>query len=239
MMKNTEWGAVAYLQHSQYGSHESVRINNNEAYITGYASVTEPTCGYTTTNEECNKYESTELGKDGTHTVNYFNSASVVASTTGNITGIYDMSGGAWEFVMGVLLESTNTNPCSGRFASYHSGFNGPYCSASGNITDGVTDFPNQKYYDTYLYSTVESDSYRRILGDATGEMGPFDKNSVSRQIGSWYEDDFAFVFSTWVWFRRGANYNYGTNAGVFAFGHVDGYSWASDSFRIVLTFSS
>ncbi len=27
MMKNTEWGAVAYLQHSKYGSHTSVRIN--------------------------------------------------------------------------------------------------------------------------------------------------------------------------------------------------------------------
>ena len=57
MMKNTEWGAVAYLQHSQYGSHESVRINNNEAYITGYAAVNEPSCGYTGVNEECNKYE--------------------------------------------------------------------------------------------------------------------------------------------------------------------------------------
>ena len=47
MMKNTEWGAVAYLQHSKYGSSTSVRINNNSAYITGYAAKNEPTCGFT------------------------------------------------------------------------------------------------------------------------------------------------------------------------------------------------
>ena len=29
MMKNTEWGVVAYLQHSAYGSSTSIRINNN------------------------------------------------------------------------------------------------------------------------------------------------------------------------------------------------------------------
>ena len=45
MMKNTEWGAVAYLQHSAYGSGASVRINNNSDYITGYAANNEPTCG--------------------------------------------------------------------------------------------------------------------------------------------------------------------------------------------------
>ena len=95
MMKNTEWGAVAYLQHSAYGSSTSVRINNNSDYITGYAANNEPTCGYTGTNEECSKY-----CNDGTCNTAYPNS--VLASTTGNITGIYDMSGGAWEYVMNV-----------------------------------------------------------------------------------------------------------------------------------------
>jgi len=33
MMKNTEWGAVAYLQHSKYGSATNVRSNNNSAII--------------------------------------------------------------------------------------------------------------------------------------------------------------------------------------------------------------
>ena len=31
----------------------------------------------------------------------------MLASTTGNITGLYDMSGGAWEYVAGYLNEVT------------------------------------------------------------------------------------------------------------------------------------
>src|SRR5699024_10227597 len=34
MMKNTEWGAVAYLSHSIYGISDSIRINNNSSYKT-------------------------------------------------------------------------------------------------------------------------------------------------------------------------------------------------------------
>ena len=75
MMKNTELGAVAYLQHSIYGSQTSVRVNNNSAYITGYAGTEEPTLGYNNgTSIDGNRVESTVLGVDGTHTVNYLNS---------------------------------------------------------------------------------------------------------------------------------------------------------------------
>ena len=119
MMKNTEWGAVAYLQHSIYGSSTSVRINNNSDYITGYAANNEPTCGFTGTNEECNRY-----CNDGSCNTAYPNSD--LASTTGNISGIYDMSGGAWKYVMGVMLDQEG-NPMSGKNSLYNSGFNGTF----------------------------------------------------------------------------------------------------------------
>ncbi|MCI8669582.1 MAG: hypothetical protein HFI34_08705 [Lachnospiraceae bacterium] len=243
MMKNTEWGAVAYLQHSQYGSHESVRINNNEAYITGYAAVNEPSCGYTGVNEECNKYENIDtLGKDGTYTVNYFNSASVVASTTGNYSGVYDMSGGAWEYVMGVMLNSTNSIPCSGRDATSNSGFNGPYCNVgqTDSLKNGVSNFPTDtRYYDTYAYSTVDEEYNRKILGDATGEMGPFTDRTYGsqvRQVGSWHDDEAWFVWSWYPWFYRGARFDHGSNGGVLAFGNMYGSSLLGRSFRIVLS---
>ena len=96
MMKNTEWGSVAYLQHSKYGSMTSVRINNNSSYITGYAATIEPTLGYNGgTSITGNRVESTSLAVDGTYTINYLNSKSIVASTTNNYSGIYDTSGGA------------------------------------------------------------------------------------------------------------------------------------------------
>ena len=71
MMKNIEWGAVAYLKQSIYGlGITDITINNNSSYYTGGGSGT--------------SYK-TNIGQ----------------STTGNITGVYDMSGGAEEYVMG------------------------------------------------------------------------------------------------------------------------------------------
>jgi len=247
MMKNTEWGAVAFLQHSIYGSRESVRINNNSAYITGYSAVNEPTCGYTATNEDCNKYESTALNVDGNHTKRYNTATGYLASTTKNITGVYDMAGGAWEYVMGIMLDQSG-KPMSGRNQLYNSGFNGtfgcPSCdTGSGNdasktsLTNGI-DFPDAKYYDTYAYATNDENYQRRILGDATGEMGPFATKTYgtqNRQIGSWYADEAWFVYHGNPWFLRGSGFSRGLGAGVFMFTNSYGHANGGASFRVVL----
>ena len=240
MMKNTEWGAVAYLQHSIYGSSQSVRINNNSSYITGYASINEPTCGYNGKNEVCNRY-----CNDGSCNSTYNTSIGYLASTTGNITGIYDMNGGTVEYVMGVLLDS-NGQPYSGKSNKYNSGFKGklscPECDNSDGITE-VTDgydIPIKKYYDGYTYSGSQTSYNLRILGDATGEMGPF--TNKTRKISSWYEDEATFINYEAPWFVRGGvfnGYNSGTNGGIFAFAR--GYGSATTfsvtpTFRIVLT---
>ena len=236
--KNTEWGAVAYLQHSAYGSATSVRINNNSDYITGYAANNEPTCGYTETNEECNRY-----CNDGTCNTAYPNS--VLASTTGNISGIYDMSGGSWEYVMGVMVDEEG-NPMSGRNSLYNSGFNGtfgcPTCDSDSSglteLTDGH-DWPESQYYDTYAYATVDEQYQRRILGDATGEMGSFVNVTYLtqiRQIGKWHADLAHFVYSDISGFVRGTSYPHGLDAGVFAFANTYGHVNSWISFRLVLT---
>ena len=211
--------------------------------MTGYAAKKEPTCGYTATNEECNKYENIDtLGADGSYTVNYFNSASQLASTTGNYSGVYDMSGGAWEYVMGVMLNSNDANakPCSGRDATYNSGFNGPYCYTSGSLTNGVSNFPTDtRYYDTYVYATDDEHYNRRILGDATGEMGPFTDRAYGspvRQVGSWHDDEAWFVNSWEPWFNRGGMFSMGHGAGVFTFVHDSGSANSHGSFRVVLS---
>jgi len=245
MMKNTEWGAVAYLQHSAYGSRESVRMNNNRSYITGYAANNEPTCGYTGTNEDCNKY-----CNDGSCNVAYPNNPSGgSASTTGNITGIYDMSGGSWEYVMSVMSDETG-KPVSGRNNLRNSGFNGtltcPTCdtaigndSTITNITNGY-EWPEVKYYDTYAYQLNNDQHYeRRILGDATGEVGAFGTAKYLTQsyaIGSWYADYASFVYSNNPWFIRGTYFCFGSAAGVFAFSYTYGCASSDVAFRIVLT---
>ena len=92
MSKNNEWGAVAYLTQSIYGrctnstTCTEIGINNNSSFITGYGVPAGSNTSVT------NGAYDTSLGK--------------AASTTNNIYGIYDMSGGAYEYVMGVY---TNT----------------------------------------------------------------------------------------------------------------------------------
>ena len=235
MMKNTEWGAVAYLQHSAYGSQESVRINNHSAYITGYQANNEPTCGYTNSNEECNRY-----CNDGTCNTAYPNS--VLANTTGNITGIYDMSGGTREYVMGVMLDQSG-NPMSGGSSTSNSGFNGTY-TLGDSLTTGYN-WPEEKYYDSYHYyfragdHDIDQHYERRILGDATGELGSFQLQTVidyTRAINSWYKNQGVFVFQNLPFFWRGSGYNGGTNAGIFAFSIDSGASSSGWTFRIILT---
>ena len=92
MSKNNEWGAVAYLTQSIHGrctnstTCSEVGINNNSGYLTGYGAPAGSNDSVT------NGAYDTSLGK--------------AASTTNNIYGIYDMSGGTLEYVMGVY---TNT----------------------------------------------------------------------------------------------------------------------------------
>ena len=225
MMKNTEWGATAYLQHSVYGSQTSVRVNNNEAFITGYASTTEPTTGQASSSTSTNRYESTNLGIDGTYTINYLNSNSSVASTTGNKSGIYDMAGGAWEYVMGYTTGSSIGVGGSSGITSIYSDF----------FTNSIY----TKYWDKYT-STTDTQFNNRILGDATGEMGQFgnekDPDNVNRQKSSWYGDLAHIASSSSPWFLRGGNWYFGTASGAFAFGNRSGTTITDYSFRIVLT---
>ena len=239
MMKNTEWGAVAYLQHSAYGSTTSVRLNNNSDYITGYQANEEPTCGYTGQSEDCNKY-----CNDDTCNVAYPNSD--LASTTGNITGIYDMSGGVWEYVMAVM-EDKNGNPMSGANSNANSGFNGSFGIEDSQLTNGY-DWPAQQYYDIYIYDDIlyNAHYYNRILGDATGEMGPFTTKIYSesapevnrqRYLGSWYDDYSSYVPETRVpWIARGSRSVTGLDSGAFAFIGDTGNNYPYTSFRIILT---
>ena len=85
MMKNTEWGATAYLTESKYGRNGTeIAINNSSSYITGTSG------GSANANHNDTKYVYNDA-KSG-----------VLASTTGNVYGIYDMSGGLYEYVMGI-----------------------------------------------------------------------------------------------------------------------------------------
>ena len=244
MMKNTEWGAVAYLTQSKYGRCDSdngncteVRINNSSSYVTGSSAVQEPTLGYNINRD----YEGNGIGKDTSRVYNYNNSKSVISSTTNNYSGVYDLSGGKWEYVMGVLqFSENNSTPTSGANAVANSGFVGPYSNAQGQNTEGQP-WPSSKYYDLYDYDTTWMEYQRGKLGDATKELGEFyvltyKGSTTSRQVSSFFADTAYFIASTGPWFIRGEPAVGGTGAGIGAFHPESGGAIGDRGFRIVLS---
>ena len=207
MMKNTEWGALAYLSHSKYGINTEVRINNNSSFLTGYAAVD---------GTDQSSYPGT-YGTDSSITLPYNTETGYKASTTGNITGVYDMSGGAYE---------------------YMSAYRKDTYGSSGFDATSLADY-NTKYYDEYDANSGWSTHSKRILGDATGEMGPFyyyqDKDGNNRQHNNWYADGSDFVYSSYPCFFRGGGYSNGVLAGQFHFGIDIGGANRHVSFRLVL----
>ena len=94
MMKNSEWAVVAYLSQSRYGkfgnvnyigSNKELYQNKSNFFITG--------CSYGAPSNG-----NTDYGCQYTYDANINGTG---ASTTGTIYGVYDMSGGTMEFVMG------------------------------------------------------------------------------------------------------------------------------------------
>ena len=203
MMKNTEWGAVAYLSHSKYGrctsgTCEELTINNCSTYTTGIgADEVSASRSSTTCTTDKNKYN----GESG-----------VKASTTGNVYGVYDMSGGSYEYTMGNMVNSSNQFQVS---------------SASNWST---TTYPLSKYYDSYTYNTSDTEYTRGRLGDATVEMAPSSSSKTT-----WYSEYAYFPISSKSWFERGGSCYNATFAGAFYFYNDDGAAIGSYSFRASL----
>ena len=136
LMKNSEWGAVAYLTHSKYGRNGTeITINSNSDFYTG--------------------------GGSGTAYIN-----NIAQSSTGNVYGIYDLSGGAYEYV-----------------AAYYK--NGD----SDKLNNGSA-FTTTKVSDTYSTS-YEGDnainSYK--YGDAT-----YETSAWNEEIANFVKNEYPFL---------------------------------------------
>ena len=196
MMKNDEWGAVAYLSKSKYGKqNEEVWINNSSSYITGSAG------------------NSASAGSNTGTTNDYTSTQGVKASTTGNVYGVYDMSGGAWEYVAGYV------NNGNGNLTSYGS-----------SLVNGDAKTKN-------VYSKASSDSYENNYNANSSKYGDavYETSASGSSSTSWYGDYSYFPYTSNPFFGRGGDYNGGTNAGVFFFDGYNGGGDIYDSFRPVL----
>ena len=216
MLKNSEWGAVAYLSHSKYGANREVYINNSSGLYTGRSGGNVP--GSTPINGTyTDQTSTTQYNTYGFYTwdgylLNYSTNTrsstrdlNKVASTTGNIYGVYDMSGGAYEYVMG------------------------NYNNTIGN--SGFTTLPDNKYYDVYSSDVFTGTSTTNINFCTLATCGGHALNETA----GWYSDSSRFVYSSSAWFRRGGYYN-SSASGIFYFYYHSGTNVTSFSFRTCLS---
>ncbi len=210
LMKNSEWGAVAYLSASQYGITPTINDSGK-----------------------------TESGKYTAYTGGENYSAQLTQSTTGNITGVYDMCGGAYEFVA-AYYDNKNDNIGTNGTTTY--------------FEENELKAEYEKYWDKYEVDEEEktatswennnqkikelAEKRLNLMKNVKG-IGMYDvKNTFSFNgeiNGSWYwltdvtdtttqfgvgiyNNDMTLVGNISLPFLlRGGGWNDSTNAGVFA----------------------
>ena len=212
MLKNSEWGAVAYLASSKYGAgitngQSNVQINSSSDDSTGSddgdgkdsASITG--CG-PSSNGSTGTYSCS-----GNISHQYQSDIGQLASTTNNEYGVYDMSGGAYEYVMGNY--STNLSQSSGSTSYMKTAVKPPYVDIY-NIDSNIS----------CTWNTSGSGCGGHALFETAGWGGDFSY----------------FVDSSVPWFGRGGNWSNGTGAGVFGSGYNNGYYYYGSGFRVALS---
>ncbi len=216
--KNTEWALISYLTQSKYGKYgnslytganKEVFMNNYSGYKTGRSSGQGSALSST---EEGAAYDDlVDRGEGKGYT-------GAGASSTGNITGIYDINGGAWEYTMGVLEKR------SGNAQERNSGYSGKLTDES-EFTENAREWPATKYFDEYTSILTE-----------TACNGNSCKGHSLGEGAEWYSDLTWMVNTDSPWMIRGGYPSNGQNAGVFAFSGDNGRMTAWLTFRIVLT---
>ncbi len=240
MMKNMEWGAMAYLTQSVYGIYKDENtcnigdMNFEECEVwknnTAQGPGTEGTYQYggtvtgcvgTNVNDEVewntNNQESPAICPAGRR----WNENGVKASTTGNMYGIYDTSGGTWEYVMG-LMGGEDT-------IGLYQEADGGFITSTPSQEDSLLDY---KYYDLYTYNDNRLVQEKTHFGDATKEI----LEKYGKGNGVWNADHLVLPEPRVSWFLRGGMYNLNSGAGIFAFGSGGYGAFHSYSFRSVLT---
>ena len=211
LTKSSEWGAVAYLTYSKYGRNgKKITINNvsvngeNTIYaVTGYGA------------QEVNQAEDTSRNLKTLITQNqqgdWTTTQGQFASTTGNIYGIYDLSGGSWEWMAGCLQEE-------GDYEEYKGGLKGPSDQYKSKYAGKVTNTGELNYL-------AEPNDKR--VGEAMWETSEANNKS--------WETGWSFLGQTRQFLLRGNSYRSESLAGLFSFGGQNvGYT-ATVSFRPIL----
>ena len=243
LMKNSEWGAVAYLSKSKYGLNTTdITINNislNNSIKSVYA-ITGCTGNSTTNTTKTTSIENINntlgnIANDGIYTWEQL--TGTTASCTGTIYGIYDLSGGVWERTTGYVSNQNEYLSTYGKSIAY----NGDILRTTS--TKYTTIYPHNTTYDNTEITDAENDltnlniasdnNYKLntlIYGDAIRETSTSGMHSTS-----WYNDSSYFPALYYPFTLRGGRLSWASGAGLFCFARPGNNDSSNAGFRVVL----
>ena len=210
MVNNNDWGAAAYLSASKYGAgYNGVQINANGALHDNSYGTTG--CGPQANGNTREYDDSGTLGTPqacGNPDRAYNGTLGQLASTTNNTTGIYDMSGGGWEYIAASYSSDSNNSNTNEYFGS---------------------NAAHPPYVNTYNFSDPNSCTFATCGGQALYETN----NGSNNGSNQWNGNYMYFVTSSYPWFGRGGYY--GDDAGLFYVNDNDGDGFIHYAFRVAL----
>lgn len=205
LIKNSEWGAIAYLSMSKYGRNET-EISPNITILSSEDGTKNSVTaggngidGYAASPEEALQLN-------------------VLQSTTGTVYGVYDMAGGLWERVAAYIYNGSENLELNGKAL----------------IQEGEADQSNP-FKTVYIYdkeldtSEANYEINKSFKGDAI-----FETSTGVGQL-SWFGDDSSFMYQDAIFLHRGGTTLNEPFVGIFAFSNTPGMAYQSLGFRCVL----
>lgn len=218
-MKNSEWGAVAYLTQSEYGINENLYINNISLHnspdtiyaITGWVGEG--------TDSRSNGATVKSLNDRTENSANiWYSNKGQNGSSTGNVYGIYDLSGCVWERVSGYILNDAGQ-------------------ANRTNYGETLVIEHSDKLVTVYNYDVSDTQIANYEANDERYGDAMYETSSKGRDTNTyaWYSDSADFPYLNIPFIIRGGNYTSKSEAGIFAFDCTVGYGATTYGFRAVL----
>ena len=257
LIKSSEWGMVSYLTHSKYGidgkNGNEIAVNNaslnsgdrkrtetaGKSGVDSVYGITGMTQGNTDGPETIVKIDEIRALQANTPTPTgnmyaWNQKGGITASTTGNMTGVYDLSGGGWERVTSYIANENKNLSTYGKLIAY----NGDILKTESTKYTMV--YPHDSTLDNKDVTITEENlnkareaNYKKnlkIYGDAIRET-----SMLGTANTSWNGDYSGFASLSNPFVRSGGNFWNNSGAGRFCFDSYDGDSTYSGGIRPIV----
>lgn len=207
IITNMEYGAIAVLTYSQYGKKGNPEYKGLDSLV--FLNTAMGTKDWDKIMTGCSAgtaINGASYRCPYSYDYPYYGTG---ASSTGTIYGIYDLAGGSWECVMGIVSDF----PIKNNLGKYN----------------GV--LPSNSRYYTFYKSSNMYDYSRSIVGDMMGEV-----ISISNSTRTWNGNNAYFATSSYPWIKRGGSFRGGSYSGIFDFGITDAAPRGDKTFRVILS---